>query len=58
MKETTLDKLAGKNISVLLVGDVFGKSGRRDLVAYLRDVWDDDALLGVVANGGDAEGGV
>ncbi|MBF0446811.1 MAG: TIGR00282 family metallophosphoesterase [Magnetococcales bacterium] len=45
-------------MSVLLIGDVFGKSGRRALKGHLKSVQTDYGVSGVIANGENAAGGI
>ncbi|MBF0358221.1 MAG: TIGR00282 family metallophosphoesterase [Magnetococcales bacterium] len=45
-------------MSVLLIGDVFGKSGRRALNTHIKSVRNDYSLSGIVANGENAAGGL
>lgn len=45
-------------ISVLLIGDVFGKSGRGAMKEHLQGVRRDYNLSGVIANGENAAGGI
>jgi 2',3'-cyclic-nucleotide 2'-phosphodiesterase len=53
-----LDNIATEAVSILLIGDVFGKSGRRALNTHLKSVRADYNLSGVVANGENAAGGI